>query len=767
MASGRRLLGVLVAVWAGVAGAQNTSRAPHIGYFYPAGGRQGTTFEVYCGGQYLNGVKVVRISGKGVQAKVVEHVRPLNNQQLADIGVHLREQVRRRLTDAASTGLQAANPAAQGKPPAEMPALPDHPWVRDLDRKSLRELEELRWKLYVPKKQPNAQIGEMVRLEVAIEPTAAPGNREVRLDVPAGLTNPLWFQVGHLPEALEVEQFGPKPPPPTPLDLPVVLNGQILPGDVDRFRIRAKAGQRLVIQAFARQLVPYLADAVPGWFQATMGLYDSRGQELAYADDYSFDPDPVLFYAIPADGDYDLEIRDSIYRGREDFVYRVVVGELPFITAMFPLGGPSGYPTVAGIVGWNLPQDRVTLDTTPGPDTVRQSAVRWQNGALSNVVRFAVDTLPEADEVEPNNAAAQAQKVALPLIVNGQIPAPGDVDCFQLEGQAGDTIVAEVMARRINSPLDSLLRLLNAKGEVVAVSDDHPFKDSGLLTHDADSYLRVKLPASGVYCVELSDTLRQGGPSFAYRLRLSHPQPSFSLRSTPATINCPTAASVPITVHAVRKDGFDGDIMISIADSDAGMALSGGWVPEGRDSCRISLIGPPRRLDEPVVMLKLVGRAEIGGQTVTRPVMPAEDMMQAFAYRHLVPAQQRVVVTGKGPGVPAVVQLPGGRPIYVPVGGTGRVGIRTTSLGKLEGIRFELSEPPKGVSLGPASAVEGGLFLEINADAAAAKPGLSDNLIVEVYRESQGPPKADGQPGPIRRSFAGWLPAIPIRCISR
>ena len=39
-----------------------------------------------------------------------------------------------------------------------------------------------------------------------------------------------------------------------------------------------------------------------------------------------------------------LAINDAIYRGREDFVYRVTVGELPFVTSIFPLGRPRGRP---------------------------------------------------------------------------------------------------------------------------------------------------------------------------------------------------------------------------------------------------------------------------------------------------------------------------------------------------------------------------------------------------------------------------------------
>ena len=74
------------------------------------------------------------------------------------------------------------------------------------------------------------------------------------------------------------------------VDLPVVLNGQIMPGQVDRYPFRARRGQKLVIAVEARHLIPYLADAVPGWFQAVAALYDAKGDELAVADHYRFIP---------------------------------------------------------------------------------------------------------------------------------------------------------------------------------------------------------------------------------------------------------------------------------------------------------------------------------------------------------------------------------------------------------------------------------------------------------------------------------------------
>ncbi len=62
---------------------------PHIGFAYPAGGRQGTTFEVTLGGQNVAGAYEVYLSGAGVQATVKQYLRPLTPAQANT----LREQM--------------------------------------------------------------------------------------------------------------------------------------------------------------------------------------------------------------------------------------------------------------------------------------------------------------------------------------------------------------------------------------------------------------------------------------------------------------------------------------------------------------------------------------------------------------------------------------------------------------------------------------------------------------------------------------------------
>ena len=226
----------------------------------------------------------------------------------------------------------------------------------------------------------------------------------------------------------------------------MVLNGQILPGEEDCYVFSARKGQRIVAAARARALVPYLADAVPGWFQATLTLRNPAGNEVAYADDNRFDPDPLLTCVIPADGEYTLEVKDAIYRGREDFVYRIALGEVPFLTDVFPLGGRVGATTTFAFAGWNLPAQELTLDLKDSrPGSALAIGLRPPE-AGSNRLDIAVGQLPEQTEREPNDRSDSAALIRLPCVVNGRISTDGDTDVFAFHARAGEVIVAEITA---------------------------------------------------------------------------------------------------------------------------------------------------------------------------------------------------------------------------------------------------------------------------------------------------------------------------------
>src|ERR1017187_1038667 len=84
-------LAVLVAAgWLAFASAAQAQVRPYIGFVYPAGGQQGTTFQIRLGGQGLEDINRVFVTGSGVTAKVVEYDRPLNPQEVTLLNEQLK-----------------------------------------------------------------------------------------------------------------------------------------------------------------------------------------------------------------------------------------------------------------------------------------------------------------------------------------------------------------------------------------------------------------------------------------------------------------------------------------------------------------------------------------------------------------------------------------------------------------------------------------------------------------------------------------------------
>jgi hypothetical protein len=763
---------------------------PRIGYIFPAGGRQGTTFLVTVGGQFLGSWKgdyqidvlKAHFSGGGIQATVRKDIRHLNSQETQALQDKV-DQLRRKGSKDVAT---------------------------------LKEMFEAQIKLTrarseFTRRETQPALADSVTVEITLAGNAEPGRRELRVETPRGISNPLAFYVGRLPEFLKQESqptFEPQdflegrmrqpPRTETPVTLPAVVNGQIIPrepymvhysperftpGSADRFRFAARAGQQLVIAASARELIPYLPDAVPGWFQATLALYDAKGREVAYDDDYRFHPDPVLLFKVPEDGQYVVEIRDAIYRGRPDFVYRITLGELPYITGVFPLGGRAGAATTVKLSGWNLPTDTLTIDAQgmmPGlhPVSVRKGEM------ISNTLPFSVDTLPECPDKEPNDSPPAAQAVTLPMIVNGRIDRPDDWDVFRFDGRAGQEIVAEVSARRLESPLDSVLELFDAAGRRLAFNDDHEDKFDDLRTHHADSLIRLILPANGVYYVRLGDAQSHGGPEYPYRLRLSGPRPDFELRMAPSCINAITWRLNTMAVYALRKDGFNGEIALHFKDDPFGFALSGGVVPEGQDHIRLTLAVAPLLSADPI-RLCLEGRALVDGKEVVHPAVPSDERTQAFFYKHVVPAGDLILVPEDRarfreeaaraarenkpfppPAARRTFQTPmeilSEQPVRIPIGGTVEVQVRMGSSRNGQ-IQVELSDPPEGIAVERASWIERGLALVLRGDAAKAKPKLKGNLMANAFLQSTVTEK-DGKTREVR-NFIGPLPALPFEIV--
>ena len=144
----------------------------------------------------------------------------------------------------------------------------------------------------------------------------------------------------------------------------------------------------------------------------------------------------------------------------------------------------------------NIPGDSVTL------------VVVTSNGE-TKPHRVLIDSaIPEK---EPNDGFRSAQPITLPVVVEGAINRPKDVDLFRFEGKKGQKLFAEVLASRHGSPLDSIMTLYDANGQQLAANDDFTKEH-----HDAK--IETVLPADGVYFLSLLDAHDAGGNLHVYRL---------------------------------------------------------------------------------------------------------------------------------------------------------------------------------------------------------------------------------------------------------
>lgn len=743
---------------------------PVVGYVHPAGACTGTELEITVGGLALGGTRSAVFSGGELTATILKHHKPINNQLENKIRDLIKAE-REKLAKPSKQPGKPSKPAKPGQYRRDEEILHTIATREGISQDDVAAFIEAAMQRRDPKRQPNVQLAERLTLRVSIPAAAATGRRELRLLGPNGLSNPLAFIVGKLPETLETEPNDTQAQLATanPVKLPAVLNGRILPGDVDGFTFDAPKGMKLTAAAAARELMPYLADAVPGWFQATLQLLDPTGREVAFNGSFDHRPDPLLCATIPADGRYTLRIRDSLCRGREDFVYRITLGEIPCLTEQFPLGGRLNTKASVRVSGWNLTDYQAAIDVGP---TAGQRQIPPRPPILG-FMQFEAGPFPDFLESDTDETAATPWELTFPCAVNAIIRRPGERDRYHLRLQAGASVVAEVRARRLGSPLDAMLRVTGPNQEPVAANDDCDDPASGLLTHHADPRVAFTAAADGIYQFEIADTQGKGSRAHAYRLTIAPPQPDFALRVVPSALNGRAGSMVPFTAHIIRRDGFTGEVTLNLVEPPPGYSLVGAKIPAGSDSVQLTL-KIPNAAELGVQPLAIAGQAEIGGTTLVRPAQAADDRMQAFFYRHLVPAAELLAcVTGRPNNLNRAQQsglasLDRIRPlcaagISVPAGGSATLKLpRPQTRNARQPLAFWLVGPPPGVTLTTkqdAASVE----LTFTADAAKLKPGPLGNLIVQVAAQTQARPQTGKPKTKSQFIKLGTLPPIPCR----
>ncbi|MCI0358970.1 MAG: hypothetical protein L0211_10870 [Planctomycetaceae bacterium] len=433
---------VLALAWLAALSAH--AEPPHASYIFPAGGQRGTTASIKVGGHFLHDQCAWEMLGPGVTA--AGHLT--RGETLWFEGPLIRQ------------------PASQ-------------------------QAEDY----------PRDYAGQ-----VQVAADAPLGKRWWRCTSAQGVTSPLVFVVGDLPEVVEEETDGEAIP--VQVALPVTINGRIFPReDSDLWTFDAEAGQSITCAVSARELGSPLV--------ARLEATDASGRVLAESTGAALSDARVRFVA-PASGRYGVRIADVAAGGLQHYVYRLTVTAGPWIDHVYPLGGRRGSKVRLDTIGQAIDGGAIELampDVTAG---LIEQAFETKAGR-TNPVRFDVSDLPEELESEPNDTAEHAKAVALPLVLNGRIQVPGDIDAWQVQLTKGKPVVFEVRTARLGSPLLPVLTIRDESGKQLAQADEASAGE-GVLS------FTFSPPADGKYVVEIRERFaRRGGPQFAYRMQAAEP----------------------------------------------------------------------------------------------------------------------------------------------------------------------------------------------------------------------------------------------------
>ncbi len=349
---------------------------PYAGYIYPAGIQAGTTNRLIIGGQNLYAVRDVYFSNPGVKVLNIEKV-PAFAPPTGAQRKHLKNWL---------DGIAAGRIDEPPKPKdPHINEWRSNVWWQALNTLDAGKLAIVEHYLNTPLNslQASPSLRQMVLVTVTAQADSKPGWGSFSVWGGNGMSAPRPFEVSALPRAAEPLYVPPHRAQPAPATVNLdgegyMLDGQIMPGSTDTFLLNLKGGQPYSFAVTARELQPYIGDAVPGFFNPIITLKNMDGEKVAVADDAArFRPDPTMSFTPERDGCYRLDIHDVLYRGRADFIYAIAVAASDRHSATASPNATELAPVPDGVVATpgGTSSKTFTVDS-PGPRILEVTARR-------------------------------------------------------------------------------------------------------------------------------------------------------------------------------------------------------------------------------------------------------------------------------------------------------------------------------------------------------------------------------------------------------
>jgi hypothetical protein len=420
-----------------------------------------------------------------------------------------------------------------------------------------------------------AKDGNSIPLSLDVAADAGPGPYEVRIVTPAGLSTPGYLWVGTFSEIEEKEPDN-QPGEAMKLDkLPVTVNGRAnSPEDVDWYQFHADAGETMVFDICANRLFAPL--------DPFLELRDVENHLLGMAME-GYDRDPRLIHTFKKAGEYRLQVRDTLYRGGGNFVYRLTLGKIPVVTQLTPPGGKRGETLNAAVNGVNLgaiTNTSIVLPADMPEDRTWYAFVDTPNGLALPVAVFAGDNV---QTVAPSGRAISP--LTPPGSIVGRLAAEKEKHTIPLSLQPGKAYQIDVVARAAGSRVLPYVRVLDPAGKELLNTEDQIGRDPRIT---------FTPPAAGIYRAEVSTIDGKGGPDYYYRLIATAPTaPDFRITASPDNLVLGKSQTQVVDVNLDRRAGFGGPVVVNVEGVPAGVAASPLTIPAGQNSGILTLTAAP------------------------------------------------------------------------------------------------------------------------------------------------------------------------------
>jgi hypothetical protein len=407
----------------------------------------------------------------------------------------------------------------------------------------------------------SGSTAQKLTVELTLPADAPRGRVALRVVNAHGISNPIYVGIDDLEELAFAGEIA---------QLPVALNGNLGGSETLQTHFTGKKGQPIVIELEARRLGAN--------FDPILSLLDPRNVQVAWSQGKTaLQGDARLSAVLPVDGVYTVELHDALYRAGAPGQFRLKLGPLYFADLVYPLGAKQNSGSRLELIG-NLPSgnNRVSLpaETGPGLQPVSLPTLAGMTGAAPGVL---IDDAPEYV-----TGALPPGALEVPVAVNGRLTKARQEDVFDLKVHAGDKLRFAVLANRAGSALDGVLTIRDAKGAVLATSDDSP---------DAvDPMLDFAVPA-GIDRLKLGlrDLSGRSGPTYVYRLAVTRADaPDFQLQIVDDRLNLASDSIGVIRVHAERR-GYTGPIRLSVPGLPAALKLRNDVIPPGATDALVTL----------------------------------------------------------------------------------------------------------------------------------------------------------------------------------